>query len=162
MDERDMRNARAWGEIYALLERWLPGRAKYWRGLTDAEIDAFCEAPASTVGPVMSRAMESGSIDAAVDAEIGRIMTELEPYDGMMGTHTRPMNDEMKGAFWFSVYRYVGPSSALTPTEAALRLGVTPTRVRAMIADGTLPATKVGGRWSILPADVDRIVAERG
>lgn len=156
-----MRNAKSWGELYALLDKWLPRNSKRWGGLTHSEIDAFCEAPADVVGPVMTRVMASGAVDPAVDAEIGRIMTDLEPSDGMMGTRACPMNDEMKGAFWLAVYRYVGPEESLTPTEAALRLGVTPTRVRAMIADGTLPATKVGGRWSILPADVDKIVESR-
>jgi excisionase family DNA binding protein len=162
MDERDKNNARAWGQLYALIEKWLPSHSKAWKGLTAPEIDAFCLTPATTVGPVISRAVAAGAIDATVDAEITRIMGEIEPYDGMSGTAAKPMNDEMQGAFWFACYRYVWPDKkALSPVEAAIKLGVTPTRVRAMITDGKLAATKVGGRWTIDPKEVERVLAGR-
>lgn len=38
--------------------------------------------------------------------------------------------------------------------EAAGRLGVTPHRIRQRIEDGTLPAVRVGNRWSIDEADL--------
>jgi excisionase family DNA binding protein len=40
--------------------------------------------------------------------------------------------------------------------EAALRLGVDPSRVRAMIAAGLLDAEKVGGRWLVGQESVER------
>ena len=42
-------------------------------------------------------------------------------------------------------------------TEAARRLNVTPTRVRAMINSGRLKATKVGIVWMIDPRDLDAV-----
>jgi excisionase family DNA binding protein len=42
-------------------------------------------------------------------------------------------------------------------TEAARRLSVTPTRVRAMINSGRLKATKVGIVWMIDPKDLDEL-----
>jgi len=42
-------------------------------------------------------------------------------------------------------------------TEAARRLNVTPTRVRAMINSGRLKATKVGIVWMINPKDLDAV-----
>jgi excisionase family DNA binding protein len=42
----------------------------------------------------------------------------------------------------------------LSVAEAAGRLGVTPHRVRQRIEDGTLPAVRVGNRWSIDEADL--------
>lgn len=44
--------------------------------------------------------------------------------------------------------------SELSVAEAAGRLGVTPHRIRQRIEDGTLPAVRVGNRWSIDEADV--------
>ena len=46
--------------------------------------------------------------------------------------------------------------SVLSVPEAAERLGVTPPRVRAMIAEGILTATKVGGRWLVGLASVEK------
>lgn len=48
----------------------------------------------------------------------------------------------------------------ITPLEAAERLGVTPTRVRAMIRAGQLPARNHLGRWEIREHDL-RLVAAR-
>jgi excisionase family DNA binding protein len=42
-------------------------------------------------------------------------------------------------------------------TEAARRLNVTPTRVRAMINSGRLKATKVGIVWMIDPKDLEAV-----
>ena len=41
--------------------------------------------------------------------------------------------------------------------EAARRLNVTPTRVRAMIKSGRLKATKVGIVWMIDPKDLEAL-----
>lgn len=48
----------------------------------------------------------------------------------------------------------------ITPAEAARLLGVSPTRVRAMITAGRLPAAKFGSSWIIKRSDL-RLVAER-
>ncbi len=48
----------------------------------------------------------------------------------------------------------------LSATDAAERLGVSPRRVRAMIAHGILPAERVGNRY-VLDADVVRAAAAR-
>jgi len=48
----------------------------------------------------------------------------------------------------------------LTTDEAASRLGVTPVRVRAMIAAGRLPASKFGHVHMIKAADL-KLVANR-
>jgi excisionase family DNA binding protein len=45
----------------------------------------------------------------------------------------------------------------ISVTEAAKRLNVTPTRVRAMINSGRLKATKVGNMWVIDPKDLDAV-----
>jgi excisionase family DNA binding protein len=42
-------------------------------------------------------------------------------------------------------------------TEAAKRLGVNTSRVRALIDSGRLKATKVGGAWLIDPKDLDAV-----
>jgi excisionase family DNA binding protein len=42
-------------------------------------------------------------------------------------------------------------------TEAARRLNVTPSRVRAMIDSGRLKATKVGIVWMIDPKDLEAV-----
>lgn len=42
-------------------------------------------------------------------------------------------------------------------TEAARRLDVTPTRVRAMINSGRLKATKIGIVWMIDPKDLEAV-----
>ena len=47
------------------------------------------------------------------------------------------------------------PMKIIDTTEAARRLNVTPTRVRAMINSGRLKATKVGVVWMIDPKDLD-------
>jgi excisionase family DNA binding protein len=48
----------------------------------------------------------------------------------------------------------------LTTTEAAIKLGVTAGRVRQMIIDGQLPATKMGRDNFIREADL-KLVADR-
>jgi excisionase family DNA binding protein len=45
----------------------------------------------------------------------------------------------------------------ITTTAAAARLGVTPRRVRALIDDGRLPATRIGRDWLIDVADLARV-----
>jgi len=42
-------------------------------------------------------------------------------------------------------------------TEAAKRLGVNPSRVRALIDSGRLKAIKVGREWLIDPKDLDAV-----
>jgi excisionase family DNA binding protein len=41
--------------------------------------------------------------------------------------------------------------------EAAKRLGMPQTTLRGMVADGRLPAVKVGGRLRVYPADIDKL-----
>lgn len=45
----------------------------------------------------------------------------------------------------------------ITTTEAAKRLGVTPTRVRALIESGRLKAFKYGREWLIDPKDLEAV-----
>jgi len=45
----------------------------------------------------------------------------------------------------------------ISVTEAAKRLNVTSTRVRAMISGGRLKATKVGNVWVINPKDLEAV-----
>jgi excisionase family DNA binding protein len=45
----------------------------------------------------------------------------------------------------------------LTTTEAAAALGVTPQRIRALIAAGRLRAVKVGRDWLIRPPDLEAV-----
>ena len=45
----------------------------------------------------------------------------------------------------------------ITTTEAAKRLGVTPTRVRALIEAKRLKAFKYGREWLIDPKDLDTV-----
>jgi excisionase family DNA binding protein len=45
-------------------------------------------------------------------------------------------------------------SSAVDTTNAAARLGVSPRRVRQLIATGRLAATRIGGCWAV---DVDSL-----
>lgn len=42
-----------------------------------------------------------------------------------------------------------------TVADAATRLGLSPARVRALIAAGDLPARKLGGRWVLDSTDID-------
>lgn len=48
----------------------------------------------------------------------------------------------------------------LTTRQAAKRLGISPRRVRALIASGRLPATKHGSAWAIQEKDLE-LVKER-
>lgn len=45
--------------------------------------------------------------------------------------------------------------------EAATQLGVSPERVRQLIHDGVLPASRVSGRWILDSGDVRRLVGPR-
>ena len=45
----------------------------------------------------------------------------------------------------------------ITTTEAAKRLGVTPTRVRALIESKRLKAFKYGREWLIDPKDLEAV-----
>ena len=45
----------------------------------------------------------------------------------------------------------------ISVTEAAKRLNVTPTRIRAMISSKRLKATKVGNMWVISPKDLEAV-----
>jgi excisionase family DNA binding protein len=45
----------------------------------------------------------------------------------------------------------------ISTTEAAKRLNVTPSRVRAMIASGRLKAIRIGIMWLIDPKDLDAV-----
>ena len=45
----------------------------------------------------------------------------------------------------------------ISTAEAAKRLGVTPSRVRAMIARGRLKAMRIGIMWLIDPKDLDAV-----
>lgn len=45
----------------------------------------------------------------------------------------------------------------ISVTEAAKRLNVTSTRIRAMISSGRLKATKVGNVWVINPKDLEAV-----
>lgn len=49
----------------------------------------------------------------------------------------------------------------LTTAEAAEALGVTPQRVRALIAAGRLKADKVGRDWLIAPPDLEAVRIRR-
>lgn len=44
----------------------------------------------------------------------------------------------------------------LTTTQAAAQLGISVRGVQALIASGTLRATRLGRDWAIRPADVER------
>jgi excisionase family DNA binding protein len=46
-------------------------------------------------------------------------------------------------------------SDLLTTTEAATRLGVSVPRVRQLLIDGRIPATKHGRDWLVRAEDVD-------
>jgi excisionase family DNA binding protein len=46
--------------------------------------------------------------------------------------------------------------SGVSTSEAAARLGITERGVRKLIESGTLPAEKIGEKWFINPADLDR------
>jgi excisionase family DNA binding protein len=48
----------------------------------------------------------------------------------------------------------------LSRHEAALALGLSDSRVRALILDGRLKATKVGQSWVIYRSDLDRFAAK--
>ena len=50
--------------------------------------------------------------------------------------------------------------SIITTTEAAVALGISARRVRALIDSGKLPATRIGRDWAILQTDLNQ-VAER-
>ena len=45
----------------------------------------------------------------------------------------------------------------ISTTEAARRLNVSPSRIRAMISSGRLKAMKVGKVWLIDPKDLDAV-----
>jgi excisionase family DNA binding protein len=45
----------------------------------------------------------------------------------------------------------------LTTQKAAEALGVTPRRIRALIAAGRLDATLIGRDWLINPADLEKV-----
>jgi excisionase family DNA binding protein len=45
----------------------------------------------------------------------------------------------------------------ISAAEAARRLNVTPSRVRAMINSGRLKATKIGNMWVIDPKDLEAV-----
>jgi excisionase family DNA binding protein len=45
----------------------------------------------------------------------------------------------------------------LTTTRAAAELGVTPGRIRAMIAAGRLKATRAGRDWLLVPKSLDAV-----
>lgn len=47
-------------------------------------------------------------------------------------------------------------SELLSVADAARELGVIPQRVRQLIAEGILPAAKVGDTWVIRPAAIER------
>lgn len=49
------------------------------------------------------------------------------------------------------------PRGAVTTTEAAAALGVTPRRVVALIGAGRLPATKLGRDWLIRSTDLAKV-----
>ena len=49
----------------------------------------------------------------------------------------------------------------ISVTEAAKRLNVTPTRIRAMISSKRLKATKVGSMWVINPKDLDAVKSRK-
>lgn len=51
--------------------------------------------------------------------------------------------------------------TALTVRAAAARLGVSPGRVRQLIAAGRLPATKHGHDWMIRPRDLAHVADRR-
>lgn len=50
--------------------------------------------------------------------------------------------------------------SALTTTEAADRLRLTPATIRHMAREGRLEASYVGRQWLIAPEAIDRHLAE--
>lgn len=49
----------------------------------------------------------------------------------------------------------------ITTGEAARRLGVSGHRVRKIVKDGGLRATRFGASWVLSAADVDRLIRER-
>lgn len=51
-----------------------------------------------------------------------------------------------------------GPPLGLTPVETAVRLDVSAATVRRWVSEGRLPATRVGGRYRIDPADLGAVV----
>jgi excisionase family DNA binding protein len=52
---------------------------------------------------------------------------------------------------------YTWAMKIISAAEAAKRLNVTPTRVRAMISSGRLKATKVGNMWVLDPKDLEAV-----
>ncbi len=55
----------------------------------------------------------------------------------------------------------MNPVPGISVSEAAARLGVNPSRVRAIIQRGLLEAEKVGHRWLVDPVSVDRRLRSR-
>lgn len=49
-------------------------------------------------------------------------------------------------------------ANLLSTAQAAAWLGVTPRRVQALIAEGRLPAVRLGRSWIITPEDLNRLV----
>lgn len=49
----------------------------------------------------------------------------------------------------------------MTTNEAAVALGITPQRVRALLAAGRLEGRKVGRDWQVDEASVERRLSER-
>jgi excisionase family DNA binding protein len=50
----------------------------------------------------------------------------------------------------------------LSPSQAAARLGTSTRSVQRWIADGRLPARRIGGRWRVASGAIDALVAQSG
>ncbi len=55
--------------------------------------------------------------------------------------------------------RTKAPEPALTPEEAARRLGLHVVTVRKHLVAGLIPAARIGGAWRISPATIDAMLA---
>jgi excisionase family DNA binding protein len=58
-------------------------------------------------------------------------------------------------------YRYSFVMSLANVAEAAQQLGVSPRRVRQLLADGRVPAVRIGRAWAIEQRDLDRLSNRR-
>ncbi len=85
-------------------------------------------------------------------------MRTAPPTDRQARTHAVPLLT----AAGLLIYRLgdMVEQSGLTVSEAASRLGVHPSRVRALIHAGDLAARSVGGRWFIDPESVNARTAQ--
>lgn len=119
-------------------------------GLTPSQFDHCCEKPVDTFTQLYLQATKRGILSSTDEDIISACLNEVDEVDIHNAT---PLPVPLQGVWQLEFFHW---REVFTPEQAAEELGITRQRISQLISDGKLEAMKVGKRYFISGASVNR------